>query len=273
MSQPFGFETFFEISKFCSSVFLIFEFGKETCSKVFCALIYFVWFPTIPFASWGRGDQSDVLYTISSRSFSLMYSARVLVLPPRHDNLWRSVNIDIQLAGLWHEREPCLHFNSLWSDYALTLGQLSTVPKKDFVFDLIITDLLHFFPILAFKEVIDIALRRARVEMTWRRTQMMRLMTSWTGWSPSDPIFGPTIPDQIFFDRNLQTNLDCSNEKVETNFANKCFISESHTYKSFDFIWPVYPSQPNPHWPGQQSVEAKSQFFSPTLPLQRTLST
>ena len=130
MSQPFGFETFFEISKFCSSVFLIFEFGKETCSKVFCALIYFVWFPTIPFASWDRGDQSDVLYTISSRSFSLMYSARVLVLPPRHDNLWRSVNIDIQLAGLWHEREPCLHFNSLWSDYALTLGQLSTVPKK-----------------------------------------------------------------------------------------------------------------------------------------------
>ena len=114
MSQPFGFETFFEISKFCSSVFLIFEIGKETCSKVFCALIYFVWFPTIPFASWDRGDQSDVLYTISSRSFSLMYSARVLVLPPRHDNLWRSVNIDIQLAGLWHEREPSLHFNSLW---------------------------------------------------------------------------------------------------------------------------------------------------------------
>ena len=69
---------------------------------------------------------------ISSRSFSLMYSARVLVLPPRHDNLWRSVNIDIQLAGLWHEREPCLHFNPLWSDYALTLGQLSTVPKKRF---------------------------------------------------------------------------------------------------------------------------------------------
>ena len=70
--------------------------------------------------------------------------------------------------------------------------------KKRFVFDLIITDLLHFFPILAFKEVIDIALRRARVEMTWRRTQMMRLMTSWTGWSPSDPIFGPPFPDQIF---------------------------------------------------------------------------
>ena len=125
-----GLKLFFDISKFCSSVFLIFEIGKETCSKVFCALIYFVWFPTIPFASWDRGDQSDVLYTISSRSFSLMYSARVLVLPPRHDNLWRSVNIDIQLAGLWHEREPCLHFNSLWSDYALTLGQLSTVPKK-----------------------------------------------------------------------------------------------------------------------------------------------
>ena len=177
MSQPFGFETFFEISKKFSSVFLIFEFGKETCSKVFCALIYFVWFPTIPFASWDRGDQSDVLYTISSRSFSLMYSARVLVLPPRHDNLWRSVNIDIQLAGLWHEREPSLHFNSLWSDYALTLGQLSTVPKKDFVFDLIITDLLHFFPILAFKEVIDIALRRARVEMTWRWTFIMMKMT------------------------------------------------------------------------------------------------
>ena len=125
-----------------------------------------------------------------------------------------------------------------------------------------------------FEDGIDIAMRGARVEMTWRWTQMMRLMTSWTGWAPSDPIFGPTIPDQIFFDRNLQTNLDCSNENVKTNFANKAFISESHTYKSFDFIWPpVHPSQPNPHWPGQQSVEAKSQFFSPTLPLQRTLST
>ena len=63
-----------------------------------------------------------------------------------------------------------------------------------------------------FEDGIDIAMRGARVEMTWRWTQMMRLMTSWTVWSPSDPIFGPTIPDQIFFDRNLQTNLDCSNE-------------------------------------------------------------
>ena len=171
----------------------------------------------------------------------------------------------------WKRAMPPFQFPLEW--LCIDFGTIVNCAKKKIVFDLIITDLLHFFPILAFKEVIDIALRRARVEMTWRRTQMMRLMTSRTGWSPSDPIFGPTIPDQIFFDRNLQTNLDCSNENVKTNFAKKCFISELHTYKSFDFIWPVYPSQPNPHWPGQQSVEAKSQFFSPTLPLQRTLST
>ena len=101
----------------------IWNWEENVLEGVFCSLIYFVWFPTIRFASWGE-IKAMFCTQISSGEVPLMYSARILGLPPRHDNLWHCVNIGFQQTG--HSENFDMKGNNqilFWINESLTYGK------------------------------------------------------------------------------------------------------------------------------------------------------
>ena len=178
----------------------IWNWEENVLEGVFCSLIYFVWFPTIRFASWGE-IKAMFCTQISSGEVPLMYSARILGLPPRHDNLWHCVNIGFQQTG--HSENFDMKGNNqilFWINESLTYGKgqwgmswYQNIIHCRFVISLLMTARSS----LSRQErwhTVHVEVSRpytVRSKMTWRMTQMMRLMTSWPAWSPADPIFGP----------------------------------------------------------------------------------
>ena len=124
-----------------------------------------------------------------------------------------------------------------------------------------------------------------RSKMTWRMTQMMRLMTSWPAWSPADPIFGPPTIRVFWAARSADNSGPCQLNQKEYIYNSRDVLIFYHLKllqenskntplkiekKLLYFILRVHPCQPYPFWPGHQRKQ-KVGLFSPLLPLQSPL--